>query len=1268
MRLLPPYLTALIQRGGPFVGADRSQGRVTVEKDWSLHQATNVFTEEPSKLPFRWWQRADNAQVETEVPNIKSISWDRNLDSDAGSCTIILYNQKMDPNVSGQNKMLGRPGYYTWHHRDANATSRWVNLIENEWRDVIVPNALLRTYEGYGGHGKPLLQAISDGNVVLTGVWLIDEVRVTADGLLSLTCRDMCKLLIEQQMYLPFMPAAKYPLAYSRWRYETFFYPAANVYDRVDPHQEGGPYFGPGAEGRKYITDLAMDSDGEGYGLVGTDGGVFCFNTTFFGSRGAGAVGTVAAIGSTPSGDGLWVVNAGGEVFTVGNAPNYGRVEDWPVLVDITNIVSLEPTHTGSGYWIVSDGGWVFSFGDAADHGGVPGTGVYTADMARTPNSGGYWLLNEDGDVYAYGNAAYHGNAPISPGHSAVGIAGSGGDGYYIASDDGAVYAFGNAVYRGRLGVRVATTSFVGAAATSSNGGYWQADLHGGVFPFGNATAYGDAPTSDATGFDARPQNDGYWFCAGDGAVFGLGGAGYHGRVNSPSAPITGMAATHTGGGYWLVGEDGGVFAFGDAGFYGSAVGVVTGVAVDMARTSNSGGYWVLGSAGHVYAYGNAGYHGNASVSATATGIAAQPNTDGYWVCSANGAVFAFGGAGYHGGASVNPSGGGRIVSIVGTSSGNGYWLHGADGAVYAFGDAAYLSGANVTFTLNKPIIDIVVTPTNGGYWLIAEDGGVFGFGDAGFHGSMANVAYTARGMARTGDGGGYWLVADGGAIEQFGNAADLGDAVGGVDNAPMRGFDMDPLGRGYWLAGADGAVFSFGEAVFYGHPTVDPNGAGRIIRLVAHPSGRGYWLLGLDGGVFAYGAAGFHGSAVGIIGTPAVDMAATPTGAGYWIVVESGAIFGFGDATYYGNPPIVSGDKAAGLAARPQGDGYWVVSEKGAIYALGAAKYETYNGDYAAAVANLQDPMIGIDAMPSGDGYLVVAGDGGVFSFGTAPFEGSLPADYSGTKRYDGNYRDFTDIIKDLLLWSGWLLYGATDTQQPGFPVYGNLETTGTFADDAFPPDTFDKKPVIDGINSVKEIIGFHFWIDEEGGARFESPNWYTYGNFIQDTGERTGQIPEIDERLHLTQYGLSYVDRPVRSEVIITSDDPTRATDTTITTRLVPTNPLLTQLLRGMVRPAMLPVPLNVTRAQQEDMARLIEIHMSFQLIQGQVSCVANPAVQINDQVRIYERVSGDTDVHYVRGVSSSHDLDTGVWTYELTTNRLGSGRTARVTGGIE
>ena len=75
-----------------------------------------------------------------------------------------------------------------------------------------------------------------------------------------------------------------------------------------------------------------------------------------------------------------------------------------------------------------------------------------------------------------------------------------------------------------------------------------------------------------------------------------------------------------------------------------------------------------------------------------------------------------------------------------------------------------------------------------------------------------------------------------------------------------------------------------------------------------------------------------------------------------------------------------------------------------------------------------------------------------------------------------------------------------------------------------------------------------------------------------------------------------------------------------------------------------------------EQDMMAELISLHIWFQQRTGSVTCLANPALQINDQVRIYERTSGETYVHYVRGISTTHDLNTGAYTMVLTTNWLG------------
>lgn len=999
MRLTSSYMENLWAHGGPFIGPDRSDARITVEKDWRLNLIYNAITNDATKLPFRWFQRADNSQVETEIPNVKSVAWDRSIDSDAASCTIELYNQKMDPNLTGQNKRLGTRGYYTWRERGMNARTRWPENTHNEWTDVIIPNALIRTYEGFGGRGKTLTQALVDGNLFVTGVWLVDEVRTGSDGNIQIQCRDMCKLLLEQQLYVPLMPTVKYPVTYQRWRYEIVDYPSVPYYDRIDPPSPDGPFFGPGLEGRKWVPDFGIDADGVGYAILGTDGGVFTYETPFYGSRGEGLVGNVVGMAKRPANDGYWGVDSSGHVYAVGSAVHLGDASDV-----ISPVVGITSTLTGNGYWLLDKSGDVTPFGDAGYLGGSPEGEFVFIDMDRSSDSLGYWLLSETGQVYAYGTATYHDNAPLPTGVKAVGIAGKSTDGYWVAAANGAVYARGSAVH------------------------------------YGNAVG--------------------------------------------PSAPIVDIVATSTGLGYWLLGQDGGVFAFGDAGFFGAL-----------------------------------------------------------------------------------PPAGTAITGMDATAA--GYWLVASNGAVYAYGDANTYGGINA-----------------------------------------------------------------------------------GVDPTPMRGIAMDPLGRGYWLTAQDGAVYAFGESKFYGR-AINPNTA--VVRIVATVTGRGYWLLSQDGGVFAYGDATFYGSAQPFLVGTAVDMARTPSGHGYWILSDNGNIYAFGDASYAGGAPVTSPDKAAGIAFCATG-GYWVVSANGGRFALGGAPVLQPNGDWPAAQASLADPITSIEGSPSGNGYLILAGDGGVFSFGDAPFEGSLPTPYTITRQFEGNYQDLSDIIVDLLAWSGWWLYGANR-------IHGNIEPTGTFVTNDLMPDVFDKKPVIDAINAIRDIIGFEFWIDEEGAARFEQPNWYVYGNWLSESGLHIGGIPEIFDDVTLTSYTLAYADRPIRSEIIITSDDPIQGNATTITTRRVITS----DLIRGMVKPAMIATPINVTKHDQEVMAELIEQHMHFQTLQGNVTCVANPAFQIGDQVRIYEQVTGESDVHYIRGISSQHDMETGVWTYSLTTNHLGPGRTAANNGVI-
>lgn len=704
---------------------------------------TDIVTKDPSRLPFRWFQRIQNDQTELEVPNIKSISIDRSLDVDAASCEIVIYNQIMDRNtvVGNNSRELGSPGALSWNYGEGDAGVRW-GQSQNVWNNVLIPNALLRTYAGYGGRDKTISGAVSDGNIMLSGVWLIDEVQASTDGMLTLKCRDMAKLLIEQQIFPPFMPAKV--LRYFRFKKTKHTSPAQPYYDYTNPVQSG-----PGAEGPKYVNDIAISSNGAGYWLVGSDGGVFSFNTSFYGSRGSN-------------------------------------------------------------------------------------------------------------------------------------------------TDDG---------------------------------------------------------------------------------------------------PMTAIVADPLGRGYWLCNNQGGVFTFGDVAFYGSPHGIVVG---------------------------------------TIRAMAAHPNGRGYWLVSSNGSVYSYGSVQYYGG---NPVGASTIIDIVPTLNGGGYYLLDDTGHVYTFGNAVYRGGA----TINSPRV-------------------------------------------------------------------------------------------------------------------------------------------------------------------------------------------------------------ATGMALHPDGAGYYITDDHGTVTIHGSARTRAANGHWDPN--NLHDPIVSIAVMPTGAGYILAGGDGGVFTFGDAPFWGSLPDDFTYYTIADGNYKDWSEIASDLLRWSGFLAYG--DGQDN---VYGNIESTGAWAEEDIPPDFFDKKPIIDVLNQIKEISGFIMWVDEEGAVRWTSPNWFNYGNFVE-TGTHVEQLVVIDEKYQLTDYTVSYSDASVRSEIIVSSYDPTDDVKGTITTRKT----YESDLLRGMVRPAMWVNEAFLKQSEQERMLDQIGQHILFSFRQGTVKCVANPSLQIDDQIRIFERQTGETFRHYVRGIRSEMDLDTGTWWMTLTTNWLG------------
>lgn len=260
-------------KSGKLVGMDKSHGRVTVEASWKLQTTAGTTYGLSNRGPYRYWHKADQSQIETEVPNIKTISIERGLDQNAATCTIELYNQWHDKNgVTPSSSALGNPGYLGYGYGDAANSSTDFGQTPNAWQDILIPNALLRTYQGYGGYvmsgnkqvPDTIVNAIASGNIVITGVWLIDSVTMGTNGMISLACRDMAKLLMDQIIFSPLVPQRYHSLKYSRYIYE-------NV--PGTPAQDAVPAVEPVVLGPKLLTNFDSDLKrkfGPDFNMMGT--------------------------------------------------------------------------------------------------------------------------------------------------------------------------------------------------------------------------------------------------------------------------------------------------------------------------------------------------------------------------------------------------------------------------------------------------------------------------------------------------------------------------------------------------------------------------------------------------------------------------------------------------------------------------------------------------------------------------------------------------------------------------------------------------------------------------------------------------------------------------------------------------------------------------------------------------------------------------------------------------------------------------------------
>jgi hypothetical protein len=240
------------------------------------------------------------------------------------------------------------------------------------------------------------------------------------------------------------------------------------------------------------------------------------------------------------------------------------------------------PTLSRSGYWLVDAGGDVYSFGDAETFNrGQITVGVATVDAAAHPLGRGLWVLQSDGVIQAFGRADPAGAVPAGAlvNDSVTSIAATpDGSGYWVFTAKGAVYPFGTAQHFGDVTHLNLNGAVIDSVATSSGNGYWMVASDGGVFTFGDAAFVGSTGAltlnQAVVGIIADPDGVGYWLIAADGGVFSFS-SDFRGSVPLMLAPgvqlnAAVVAGTRHGDGYLLVGGDGGVFNFSDREFLGS--------------------------------------------------------------------------------------------------------------------------------------------------------------------------------------------------------------------------------------------------------------------------------------------------------------------------------------------------------------------------------------------------------------------------------------------------------------------------------------------------------------------------------------------------------------------------------------------------------------------------------------------------------------------------------------------------------------------------
>jgi hypothetical protein len=1196
---------------GVFVGGNRSHHRVTVEPYWQLHTTPDAIGTS-ARGPYRWWQRADNSQLEIEVPNLKTIDIDRSLQQPISTCNIEIFNQwhKLnDEGVSPEDlQQLGDPGHF-WFERGKNpqAEDRWdhteslgayrkdgVHLPDFSWKNVLIPNALLRTYQGYGGFDEsgnllPISEAVESGNLLLTGVWLVDTVTTGSTGLLSLRCRDIGRLLQEQFVFPPVAPEEHYPVHY---------YPAgtsqfASVWGpqhKFAKNSQTSPVHRarvPIMYHQSSVDIVAVTSAEYGGWDATPTGTISGLSLAYDSPLHRPGVAWPTVIDGLEGPRGSYSVDGNDSTFAVSIGNQYptspSAFDFWEYIVSPTNHSTSPPSSPTA---LDVDEVEITTWGGGYE--------CYISVMSAF----GTWHDGGLGNI-PYDYSVYDTNADI-PYVIKVNIPA-------FQKNQERAMKFNLPQAYNAVGVRI-------TLAKPQDSGVGDYPYRSGIR---DIKVFNSAPTSNrpivpnVSGMAVDPFTyamtahpvHGYWLCDTSGNVYGYGSA-FDAHLDV-DYPVSGMSAVPQGNGFVAVEEDGTVHAVGDAQHYGQYV-----LAGFSLPGPPSQGEWqepVL----------------------RATDIAMNYNGTGYWVSYSNGSILGFGDV------ELDPAPG------FGTQ-GDGQWY----GLLTPSGPELSAGVTQKVFLPGTPVV------------------------------TWCEIQATSPRTGRA-----HWAQARATAI------------------------CAHPTANGFWVTNAHGEYFAFGASKLFndirqhtrpeyarGHPTWGDG--------VTVPYG-GLWQRTFNAGQ----GNGF------VAGGVCTSVECTEDGKGIWLLFGDGHIAQFGSALGLGPVSFYNSNDPKMVVPSGIGRRYSTMPAEFLFYE--ALTYEIVRAP--AGVATAAPGTAAWASEPKGTGFWILTGAGSVGSYNTKFWGSPSSTGMGGLRWNEGNYTDYSDIVKELLMWGGWWMYDPDPPLAEATP-FGNIETTGIMSDTELKLDRWDKKPLLDGINLLRQVSNYLFYIDEEGGAHFESRNLWRAGNFdlngnrlwvVYDIENPDGSlsprqvfptitkgpggqpvytfdpgdeaavpyIPEVNERTNLTSYSVTADFATMRSQIIVGATqpsywdqaDPTHgyadsAGGFQIYEPPAASAPLYEEdsditALRGINRPSMLVNRKFTNQEEQKTMIELLMLYSWFDQRTASLAAPANPCLGVNDQIRVIERQADDTYIHYIRSMRTSADIPSGKYSMALETNWLGT-----------